>query len=105
MRLHAGDFEGGLAALRSLRDSASESERRGIILRMARLLNEEIGRPAEAAMALAPLFGAVPPIAAVHQMMQRTLADAAGRGADCRSSRAVGGEAGNATRCASSSSS
>ena len=80
LRLHAGDFEGGLAALRSLRDTSSETERRGVILRMARLLLEEMGRPAEAALALAPLFGVVPPIAAVHQMMQRTLADAAARG-------------------------
>ncbi len=80
LRLHAGDFEGGLSALRSLRDTSSETERRGVILRMARLLLEEMGRPAEAALALAPLFGVVPPIAAVHQMMQRTLADAAARG-------------------------
>ncbi len=79
LRLHAGDFEGGLAALRLLRDSASETERR-VILRMARLLLEEMGRPAEAALALAPLFSVVPPIAAVHQMMQRTLADASARG-------------------------
>jgi golgin subfamily B member 1 len=80
LRLHAGDFEGGLAALRALRDKSSETERRAVILRMARLLLEEMGRPAEAALALAPLFGVVPPIAAVHQMMQRTLADPAARG-------------------------
>ena len=80
LRLHAGDFEGGLSALRSLRDAANETDRRGVILRMARLLLEEMGRPAEAALALAPLFGVVPPIAAVHQMMQRTLADDAARG-------------------------
>ncbi len=80
LRLHAGDFEGGLTALRSLRDTSSETERRGVILRMARLLLEDMGRPAEAALALAPLFGVVPPIAAVQQMMQRTLADAATRG-------------------------
>ncbi len=80
LRLHGGDSEGGLAALRLLRDSSSETEKRGVILRMARLLLEEMGRPAEAALALAPLFGVVPPIAAVHQMMQKTLADAAARG-------------------------
>jgi tetratricopeptide (TPR) repeat protein len=79
LRLHAGNFEGGLAALRSLRDTSSETERRGVILRMARLLLEEMGRPAEAALALAPLFSVVPPITAVHQMMQRTLADATSR--------------------------
>jgi golgin subfamily B member 1 len=80
LKLHAGDFEGGLVALRSLRDAGNETERRAVILRMARLLLEEMGRPAEAALALAPLFGVVPPIAAAHQMIQRTLADAAARG-------------------------
>ncbi len=96
LKLHAGDFEGGLAALRSLRDAGSESERRAVILRMARVLNDELGRPAEAAIALAPLFGAVPPIPAVQQMMQRTLADAAGRGAIVDRLEQLAAEAGNA---------
>ncbi|HEX4445775.1 MAG TPA: tetratricopeptide repeat protein, partial [Polyangiaceae bacterium] len=80
LKLHTGDLEGGLASLQALRDTASESERRGVILRMARLLLEEMGRPAEAALALAPLFDVEPPIAAAHQMLQRTLADAGARG-------------------------
>jgi hypothetical protein len=46
---------------------------------MARLLLEELGRPAEAALALAPLLDVVPPIAAVHSMMARTLAEPAAR--------------------------
>ena len=96
LKLHAGDFEGGLAALRSLRDAGSESERRAVILRMARVLNEELGRPAEAAIALAPLFGAVPPIPAVQQMMQRTLADPAGRVAIVDRLEQLAAEAGNA---------
>ncbi len=80
LRLDASDFEGALAALRLLRDASTETEKRAVVLRMARLLLEEMNRPAEAALALAPLFGAVPPIAAVHQMMQKTLADAKARG-------------------------
>ena len=97
LKLHAGDFEGGLAALRSLRDAGNESERRSVILRMARVLLEELGRPAEAAVALAPLFGAVPPIPAAHQMMQRTLADAAGRGAIVERLEQLAAEADGAT--------
>lgn len=98
LRLHAGDFEGGLAALRLLRDTASETERRGVILRMARLLLEEMGRPAEAALALAPLFDVVPPIAAVQQMMQRTLADPAARAAIVERLEQLANEADPATR-------
>jgi DNA-binding SARP family transcriptional activator len=79
LKLHSGDLEGGLASLQALRDTATESDRRGVILRMARLLLEEMGRPAEAALALAPLFDVEPPIAAAHQMLQRTLADAGAR--------------------------
>ena len=79
LKLHTGDLEGGLASLQALRDAASEGDRRGVILRMARLLLEEMGRPAEAALALAPLFDVEPPIAAAHQMLQRTLADASAR--------------------------
>jgi DNA-binding SARP family transcriptional activator len=97
LKLHAGDFEGGLTALRSLRDAGNESERRLVILRMARVLLEELGRPAEAAIALAPLFGAVPPIEAAHQMMKRTLADAAGRGAIVERLEQLATEAGKAT--------
>ena len=98
LRLHAGDFEGGLTALRSLRDTSSETERRAVILRMARVLIEDMGRPAEAALALAPLFGVVPPIAAVHQMMQRTLADAASRGPIIQRLEQLADEADPATR-------
>ncbi len=97
LKLHAGDFEGGLEALRLLRDAGSESERRSVILRMARVLLEELGRPAEAAIALAPLFGAVPPILAAHQMMQRTLADEAGRSAVVERLEKLAAEAGAAT--------
>jgi Flp pilus assembly protein TadD/DNA-binding SARP family transcriptional activator len=79
IKLHAGDVEGGLVALRSLRDAGTESERRAVILRMARLLLEEMGRPAEAAIALAPLFGAVPPVAAANKLLHSTLADPAAR--------------------------
>jgi predicted Zn-dependent protease len=97
LKLHAGDFEGGLSALRSLRDAGNESERQSVIIRMARVLLEELGRPAEAAIALAPLFGAVPPIQAVHQMMQRTLADATGRAAIVERLEQLAAEAGDAT--------
>ncbi len=75
LRLHSGDFEGGLAALQSLSHQGTETERRGVMVSMARLLIEDLGRPAEAALALAPLLDVVPPIAAVHQMMARTLAE------------------------------
>jgi tetratricopeptide (TPR) repeat protein len=75
LRLHAGDFEGGLAALQTLRDEGTESQRRDVIVSMARVLLEDLGRPAEAVLALTPLLDVVPPIAAVHQMMARTLAE------------------------------
>ncbi|HEX3770104.1 MAG TPA: tetratricopeptide repeat protein [Polyangiaceae bacterium] len=79
IKLHAGDVEGGLVALRSLREAGSESERRAVILRMAKLLLEEMGRPAEAVIALAPLIGAVPAVAAANKLLQSTLADPATR--------------------------
>jgi lipopolysaccharide biosynthesis regulator YciM len=75
LRLHSGDFEGGLAALQSLRNEGTESERRGAMVSMARLLLEDLGRPAEAALALAPLLDVVPPMPVVHQIMARTLAE------------------------------
>jgi tetratricopeptide (TPR) repeat protein len=79
LKLRAGDFEGGLAALRSLHDGCDEGERRPIVLRMARVLLDDLGRPAEAALALAPLVGAVPVLPAAHRLMQRALADGAER--------------------------
>jgi tetratricopeptide (TPR) repeat protein len=80
LRIHSGDFEGGLAALQLLLGhEGTETERRGVTVSMARLLLEELGRPAEAALALAPLLDVVPPIAAVHSMMARTLAEPAAR--------------------------
>ncbi len=79
LKLHAGDFEGGLAALRSLREIGSDEERRAVTLRMARVLLEDLGRPAEAALVLAPLLDVAPPIPAARQMMRRALADPAAR--------------------------
>jgi tetratricopeptide (TPR) repeat protein len=79
LKLHAGDFEGGLAALRSLRDLGSDDERRAVTLQMARVLLEDLGRPAEAALALAPLLDVTPPLPAARQMMRRALADPAAR--------------------------
>jgi lipopolysaccharide biosynthesis regulator YciM len=75
LQLHSGDFEGGLLALQRLRQEGTEMEQRAVMLSMARLLLEDLGRPAEAALALAPLLDVVPPIAVVHQMMARTLAE------------------------------
>jgi lipopolysaccharide biosynthesis regulator YciM len=98
LRLHAGDVEGGLAALRLLRDSSNETEKRNVALRMARLLLDEMGRPAEAALALAPLLAIVPPIAAAHQLMQKTLADATARGAIVERLEELANEADPATR-------
>ena len=79
LKLHTGDFEGGLTALRSLREKGTESERQAVTLQMARVLLEDLGRPAETAVALAPLLDVVPPIPAVRQMMKRTLADPSAR--------------------------
>jgi tetratricopeptide (TPR) repeat protein len=79
LKLHAGDFEGGLAALRSLRELGTDEERRAVTLQMARVLLEDLGRPAEAALALAPLLDVVPPLPAARQMMRRALADPAAR--------------------------
>lgn len=79
LKLHMGDFEGGLAALRSLRETGNDAERRVVTLQMARVLLEDLGRPAEAAVALAPLLDVVPPIPAVRQMMKRSLADPSAR--------------------------
>jgi lipopolysaccharide biosynthesis regulator YciM len=98
IKLHAGDVEGGLVALRSLGDAGSESERRGVILRMARLLLEEMGRPAEAAIALAPLVGAVPPVAAANKLLHSTLADAATRPQVIERLEQLAGEADVTTR-------
>ncbi len=79
LKIHTGDFEGGLAALRSLRETGNDAERRAVTLQMARVLLEDLGRPAEAAVALAPLLDVAPPIPAVRQMMKRTLADPSAR--------------------------
>jgi len=79
LKLHMGDFEGGLAALRSLREMGTDAERQAVTLQMARVLLEDLGRPAETALALAPLLDVVPPIPAVRQMMKRTLADPSAR--------------------------
>ncbi len=79
LKLHTGDFEAGLAALRSLREVGSEEERRAVTLQMARVLLEDLGRPAEAALALAPLLDVVPPLPAARQMMRRALGDPAAR--------------------------
>jgi tetratricopeptide (TPR) repeat protein len=79
LKLQTGDFEGGLAALRSLREVGTDEERRAIALQMARVLLEDLGRPAEAALALAPLLDVVPPLPAARQMMRRALADPAAR--------------------------
>ncbi len=79
LKLHAGDFEGGLAALRSLRELGTDDERRAVTMQMARVLLEDLGRPAEAALALAPLLDVVPPLPAARQMMRRALSDPAAR--------------------------
>ena len=79
LKLHAGDFEGGLAALRSLRDLGSDEERRAVTMQMARVLLEDLGRPAEAALVLAPLLDVSPPMPAARQMMRRALSDPAAR--------------------------
>ena len=79
LKLHASDFEGGLAALRSLREIGSDEERRAVTLQMARVLLEDLGRPAEAALALAPLLDVVPPLPAARQLMRKALADPAAR--------------------------
>jgi tetratricopeptide (TPR) repeat protein len=79
LKLHTGDFEGGLSALRSLRELGTDEERRAVTLRMARVLLEDLGRPAEAALALAPLLDVVPPMPAAKQLMRRALADPTAR--------------------------
>jgi golgin subfamily B member 1 len=79
LKLHSGDFEGGLAALRSLRELGSDEQRRAVGLQMARVLLEDLGRPAEAALVLAPLLDVVPPLPAARQMMRKALADPAAR--------------------------
>ncbi len=79
LKMHAGDVEGGLDVLRSMRDAGPETERRAVAVRMARLLLEEMDRPAEAAAALVPLFEAQPPVPEVEPLLRRTLADAGAR--------------------------
>jgi tetratricopeptide (TPR) repeat protein len=77
LKLQASDFEGGLAALRALRDGGTKAEQRSLTLRMARLLLDDLGQPAEAALALMPLLDAVPSVREAHDMMARTLSDPA----------------------------
>jgi len=77
LKLQASDFAGGLAALRVLRDGGTKTEQRTLTLRMARLLLEDLGQPAEAALALMPLLDVVPSVKEAHDMMVRTLSDPA----------------------------
>jgi lipopolysaccharide biosynthesis regulator YciM len=77
LKLQAGDFEGGLAALRVLRDGGTPAEQRTLTLRLARLLLEDLGQPAEAALALIPLLDVTPAIPESFELMARTLADPA----------------------------
>ncbi|MGH7435278.1 MAG: hypothetical protein ACRENE_06360, partial [Polyangiaceae bacterium] len=79
LKLVAGDFEGGLAALRSLRDLGTPEERRAVALQTARVLLEDLGRPAEAAIVLAPLLDVTPPLPAARQMMRKAMGDPAAR--------------------------
>jgi tetratricopeptide (TPR) repeat protein len=50
----SGDFEGCLAALRALRDGAEPKRAADLDLSMARLLGNELERPLDAALAIAP---------------------------------------------------
>jgi predicted Zn-dependent protease len=79
LKLVAGDFEGGLSALRSLRDLGTPEERRAAALQTARVLLEDLGRPAEAAIVLAPLLDVTPPLPAARQMMRKAMGDPAVR--------------------------
>ena len=68
LKLRSGDFEGGLAALHGLRGRGEIDPRRAFELSIARMLLEELGRPAEAAEALAFTLAVDPPIDEAHEL-------------------------------------
>jgi tetratricopeptide (TPR) repeat protein len=75
LKLHAGDFAGGLAAFRALRESQGDEERIALDLRIARLLLDEVDRPVDAAVLLAPALAVRPPISEARELVRRMLAD------------------------------
>jgi len=75
LKLLAGDFEGGLEALREV----SESDRPAVSLRVGHMLVDEFGRPAEAASAVAPLLVVRAVAPAARQLLRRMLRDEGAR--------------------------
>ncbi|HEX4340393.1 MAG TPA: hypothetical protein VH062_31005 [Polyangiaceae bacterium] len=73
LRAAQGDFEGALGALRTIRERATGERREELDLRIARLLGEELGRPEEALVSVAPLLSSSPPAMPAFDLARRAL--------------------------------
>jgi tetratricopeptide (TPR) repeat protein len=73
LRAAQGDYEGALAALRALRERATPQKQKELDVRIATLVGEELGRPEEALVSVAPLLSSSPPPASVFELARRAL--------------------------------
>ncbi len=73
LRASQGDFEGALSALRTVRERAVGARRAELDLRVARILGEDLGRPEEALVSVAPLLSSSPPAAPALDIARRAL--------------------------------
>jgi tetratricopeptide (TPR) repeat protein len=74
-RFRSGDFAAGLSALSALRDRVDDAERPALSARVAEWLWIDLGRPGEAALALAPALAVQPPFGPAIELGRRLLAD------------------------------
>ncbi|HVW26643.1 MAG TPA: tetratricopeptide repeat protein [Polyangiaceae bacterium] len=73
LRAVQGDYEGALAALRALRGRSAPEKQGELDVRIAKLVGEELGRPEEALVSVAPLLSSSPPPSPVIELARRAL--------------------------------